>query len=109
MSHYLVSATPRGELIADLHDRLSRSEFRPLRPFGNALSNALENARRAPDGGAVWEEEDYCRPPLAEERAAVLDRYFDNLGVEKVREGEGWRRIADLPALFPDLVSAERS
>lgn len=23
----------------------------------------------------MWEEEDYCRPPLAEERAAVLDLF----------------------------------
>ena len=109
MSFYLVSATPRRELIDDLSDRLVRSEFRPLQPFGRALSHGLENARRAPDGGAVWEEEDYCTPPLAQERAAVLDRYFEELSVEKVAEGEGWRRIADLPALFPDLVSVDRS
>ena len=109
MSFYLVSATPRGELIDDLHGRLARAEFRPLQPFGRALTHALENARRAPDGGAAWEEEDYCTPPLAEERAAVLDRYFDGLSVEKVAEGEGWRRIAGLPALFPDLASADRS
>jgi hypothetical protein len=107
MSHYLVTATPRADLLSDLHDRLARAEFRPLEPFGRALTHALENARRAPDGGAVWEEEDYCRPPLAEERAAVLDRYFDGLGVEAVAEGEGWKRIADLPALFPDLARGE--
>jgi hypothetical protein len=57
-----------------------------------------------PDGTAVWEEEDYCRPPLAEERAAVLDHYFDGIAVERVERGAGWRRIADLPRLFPGLV-----
>jgi hypothetical protein len=51
----------------------------------------------------VWEEEDYCRPPLAQERAAVLDDYFDKLQVEPVREGEGWLRIEGLERLFPDL------
>jgi hypothetical protein len=107
MSFYLVSATPRGELMDDLHHRLARSEFRPLQPFGRALSGALENARWAPNGGAVWEEEDYCSPPLAEERAAVLDRYFDGLAVETVTEGEGWRRIANLPPLSPDLARGE--
>ncbi len=35
------------------------------------------NSRAAPDGGAIWKKEDYCRPPLAQERAAVLDQYFD--------------------------------
>jgi hypothetical protein len=104
MSFYLVTSTPRGALLDDLHDRLARAEFRPLEPFGRSLSHALENARRAPDGGAIWEEEDYCSPPLAEERAAVLDRYFDALSVEQVGKGDGWRRIADLPPLFPDLA-----
>jgi hypothetical protein len=103
MSHYLVSATPRPDRLRELHDRLEREEFRPLRPFGNALSSSLRNARLRPGGGAVWEEEDYCSPPLAQERAAVLDDYFEGLEVDKVERDEGWRRIAGLPALFPDL------
>jgi len=53
---------------------------------------------------AVWEEEDYCRPPLAEERAAVLDEYFDQLRVERVEHGAGWEQIAALPPLFPTLA-----
>jgi hypothetical protein len=106
MSYYLVSAAPRAALMAELDARLARAEFRPLKPFGRALSHALENARRAPNGGAVWEEEDYCTPPLAQERAAVLDRYFDALAVEEVTEGEGWGRIRDLPALFPDRAGS---
>jgi hypothetical protein len=104
MSYYLVSAVPRRDRLGELHDRLEREEFRPLRPFGNVLSDSLRNARLGPDGGAVWEEEDYCRPPLAQERAAVLDDYFDRLRVEKVEHQEGWRRIATLPPLFPDLA-----
>jgi hypothetical protein len=27
-------------------------------------------------------EEDYCSPPLAQQRAAVLDTYFDDITVE---------------------------
>jgi hypothetical protein len=53
---------------------------------------------------AVWEEEDYCRPPLKEERAAVLDEYFDQLQVERVEHGAGWEQIAALPPLFPALT-----
>ena len=41
------------------------------------------------DGVAVWEEEDYCDPPLAQEREAVLDDYFGDLRVEAVKEGGG--------------------
>jgi len=104
MAWYLVTATPKTDCLAELEARLGREEFRPLRPFGEALSRSLNEARRLPDGRAVWEEEDYCRPPLAQERAAVLDAYFDDITVEAVGEGEGWRRIAGLPRLFPRLV-----
>ena len=57
-----------------------------------------EESRHA-DGIATWEEEDYCSPPLAEERAAVLDNYFDQISVERVDAGEGWKRIEALPKL----------
>ena len=47
---------------------------------------------------------DYCQPPLAEERAAVLDHYFEELTVEPVVEGTGWELIEPLPAMFPKLA-----
>lgn len=101
MAHYLVRARLRTELAEELRTRLAREEFRTMQPFGRALTQALENARRDPETGeAVWEEEDYCSPPLAMERAAVLDRYFEDLRVERVPEGEGWQRIAHLPSLW---------
>jgi hypothetical protein len=103
MAYYLVTATAKADRLADLEDRLARGQFEPLKPFGVALSYSLRGARRRPNGTAVWEEEDYCRPPLAQERAAVLDDYFDDIEVERVTEGTGWKRIADLPRLFPDL------
>src|SRR5918992_3848634 len=97
MAYYLVSAVPRVDRLAELEAHLANEDFVGLRPFGVALSGSLRAAKRRPDGLAVWEEEDYCRPPLAEERAAVLDEYFDALAVEVVREGEGWQRIRELP------------
>jgi hypothetical protein len=48
----------------------------------------------------VWEEEDNCSPPLAQEREAVLDHYFDDIAVERVEHGEAWQRISALPHLF---------
>ena len=104
MAHYLVTAFPRPELLPELLGKLTRDEFISLRPFGRALTFSLRRARRLPDGKAMWEEEDYCQPPLAEERAAVLDRYFDGLSVEPVVEGTGWALIDALPAMFPDLA-----
>jgi hypothetical protein len=101
MAYYLVRARLKTDRAAELRGRLDRQEFLPMRPFGAALTKGLAGARHDPaTGEAVWEEEDYCVPPLAMERAAVLDRYFDDLRVEPVREDEGWQRIADLPSLW---------
>jgi hypothetical protein len=105
MAYYLVHARPFPDRMFDLETRLSEGAFLDLQPFGRALTASLEGARRQTDGTAVWEEEDYCRPPLAQEREAVLDHYFEGLSVERVDRGLGWARIAELPLLFPALVN----
>ena len=46
-------------------------------------------------------EEDYCSPPLAMERESVLDRYFDDITVERVNsEEKGWKSLEDKPLLW---------
>ena len=57
MAHYLVTASPRVQLMDELRDKLARNEFVPLRPFGRALSASLRRARLLPNGRAMWEEE----------------------------------------------------
>ena len=104
MAYYLVHARPRAELLPALEDGLRTGIYRELEPFGRALSTSLRDARLAPDGRACWEEEDHCRPPLAQERAAVLDRHFADITVEAVEQGAGWRQIAALARLFPALA-----
>jgi len=99
MAYYLVRAKPKAERLGELQERLQKDSFVGLRPFGNALTHSLKEARTQPDGIAIWEEEDYCSPPLAEERATVLDKYFDEISVEQVDAGEGWKRIEALPRL----------
>lgn len=103
MAFYLVSAVPKNQRLEELAARLEREELLGMKPFGRALTTALKGARIRRDGVAVWEEEDYCQPPLAQERA-VLDHYFDDLRVEVVAEGEGWRRIEAHPPLFPEFA-----
>jgi hypothetical protein len=103
--HYLVRARTKPEKLDELAERLAADAFVDLEPFGRALTKGLRGARLEA-GGAVWEEEDYCAPPLAEERAAVLDTYFEGITVEPVAMGAGWRRIEALPRLFPDLSRA---
>ena len=102
MAYYLVKAKYQTDLLAELRKRLDSGEIQKMRPFGEALQYGLHHARLDPQeaGVAVWEEEDYCRPPLAQERAAVLDTYFTDIRVEVVEEGKGWQQIDSLPRLW---------
>lgn len=101
MAFYLIRTRLRPDRLPDLRAHLAAGAWADLRPFGRSLTRALEGARLDPaTGEAVWEEEDYCSPPLRMEREAVLDRYCGPLEVEPVREGEGWSRIAHLPPLW---------
>jgi hypothetical protein len=103
MAFYLVTAKPKSDRLPELLGNLHKGVYAPMRPFGKAMTHALENARLREDGYAVWEEEDYCSPPLAQEREAALDEFFDELKVAKVEEGKGWEKIEQLPRLFPGL------
>jgi len=103
MAYYLVTARPKAGLLKDLLENLRRKAYASMRPFGKVMTYSLENARLRENGCAVWEEQDYCSPPLAEERAAALDQFFEELRVMPVREGAGWEEIKSLPRLFPEL------
>ena len=89
MTYYLVRARPKAELLPTLEDGLRAGAYCELEPFGRALSASLRDTRLAADGCACWEEEDYCRPPLAQERAAVLDHHFTDIIVDAVEQGAG--------------------
>lgn len=100
MAYYLVQAKPAEELLAELRSRLDSGEIRAMRPFGQALQYGLDNARLQGDGSMIWEEEDYCVPPLAQERAAILDTYFKELTVQPVDKDKGWEKIDLLPKVW---------
>ena len=100
MAYYLVQAKPIPELLTELHERLNSGEILVMRPFGKALQYSLDHARIQENGVVIWEEEDYCVPPLAQERAAILDTYFVDLHVEKVNQTEGWQKIESFPMLW---------
>lgn len=105
MAYYIVRADPKPGRLNELRERLGQEAFKDMRPFGQALTKSLENARYDPETDeAVWEEEDYCSPPLAMERDAVLDDYFDDISVEQVDRDEGWDRIDALPSLWRETA-----
>ncbi|HEV2877770.1 MAG TPA: hypothetical protein VGW09_10885 [Nitrososphaeraceae archaeon] len=103
MAFYLVKARPRMDLLESLREELSSGEISRMRPFGKSLQYSLENARidTEDSNSALWVEEDYCSPPLAMEREAVLNQYFNDIIVEKVEsEKEAWSRLKDKPRLW---------
>jgi len=104
MPYYLVKAKYHKDLLSELRTRLNSGEIKKMRPFGTALQYSLDNARFDPQGQdwIVWEEEDYCSPPLALERAAVLDTYFTGLSVKRVEKGAGWAEIESLKKFWDE-------
>lgn len=107
MAYRFVRGRPRPDRMPELRERLATGDIEEMSPFGGAMTTALENARFDPETGeAVWVEEDYCTPPLAMERRAVLDDYFASLTVvdEDVDEATGWERIEDLPGLWERML-----
>lgn len=103
MAFYLVRAKPKKELIKDLYEELSSGKISRMRPFGDALQYSLENARIDTENRdyALWVEEDYCSPPLAMERESVLDRFFEDISVDRVEsEDDAWNNIKAKPELW---------
>jgi hypothetical protein len=107
MAKRFVRAQPKHDRLVELRERLDSGEIEDMEPFGRAMTRALENARfDLTSGEAVWIEEDYCTPPLAMERAEVLDEYFGEITIvdENVDEAEGWNRIEGLPGLWEQVL-----
>lgn len=109
MSHYLVKAKPIPEKMEELRTRIARGEIVKMVPFGRGLHNSLSDARWDGRGWALWEELDFCTPPLRIEREAVLDEYFESFKVEPVEQGEGWAQIRTLPRLLHSEIKIPRA
>ena len=107
MAFYLVKARPKKENLATLKEELNSGKISRMRPFGQTLQYSLENARidtENSDYYVVWVEEDYCSPPLAMERESVLDRYFNDISVERVdSEENAWSSISAKPLLWAKM------
>jgi hypothetical protein len=103
MAKRFVRARPEQSRLAELRERLDSGEIETMDPFGRAMTRALEKARFDPETGeAAWIEEDYCSPPLAMERAEVLDDYFEEITI--VDEVAGWEQIDGLPGLWEQVL-----
>lgn len=102
MAYYLVRGRFMPGRAEEFHKRLHQGDFMPMRPFGPTLTRAMQAARWDETAGQlVWELECYCSPPLLDERAQVLNFYFETVETERVPRDEGWARVAHLPRMWP--------
>jgi len=99
MAYYLITAEALENKLSEFKRRLEQNDFLYLQPFGRALTESLKNAK-IKDNFIYWEEEDYCSPPLKEEKEQVLNKYFRILNILPVNKGEGWKEIKALKNLF---------
>jgi hypothetical protein len=101
MTSYLVRAMPKNDL-SELRKELESGKISRLRPFGESLYHGQQNARFDNSSNYVmWVEEDYCSPPLAMEKESVLDKYFEDITVERVSsQKDGWKILDYMPRLW---------
>jgi hypothetical protein len=101
MAYYLVTAKPKPERLRALLENLRNRAYAQMRPFGKSMSRSLENARLREDGYVTWEEEDYCSPPLAQERAALWTNSSMNWMSHRFEKEKAGRRSRGFRGFFP--------
>jgi len=81
---YHVRARFRADTAAEFLAKLTDGTIGNQRPDGAELVASMERAVVNAQGDTEWSELCYCDPPLAHERATVLDRHFDDIQTEPV-------------------------
>lgn len=91
---YRVRATFRTQSAMDFYRRLRDGSIANQRPDGAEIVASMERAVVNEDGRIEWTERCYCDPPLAHERATVLDAHFEDFQIEPV---DGHEKFAGVP------------
>jgi hypothetical protein len=81
---YHVQARFRADTAAEFLTKLTDGTIANQRPDGAELVASMERAVVNAQGQSEWSELCYCEPPLAHERATVLDLHFENIRTEPI-------------------------
>jgi hypothetical protein len=81
---YHVQARFRADTAAKFLTKLTDGTIGNQRPDGAELVASMERAVVNEQGRAEWSELCYCEPPLAHERATVLDLHFEDIRTEPI-------------------------
>ena len=90
MTIYHVTARLKEDRAALLLERLADGSIAGQRPDGQELVASMERAVVNADGTVEWSEMCFCSPPLAHERATVLDHHFDDIVTEPIVAHTGY-------------------
>ena len=85
---YRVAARFRAETAAELRRRLDDGSIAAQKPDGQEIVDSLHRAVVTDSGEVRWSEMCFCAPPLAHERATILDHYFDGVATEPIEDYE---------------------
>jgi len=81
---YHVRARFREDTATAFLAKLTDGTIENQRPDGRELIASMKRAVVRNDGVVEWSELCYCDPPLAHERATVLDSHFADISVEPI-------------------------
>ena len=81
---YRVTARFRPQTAADLRRKLDDGSIAAQQPDGQEIVDSLHRAVVKRSGDVQWSEMCFCSPPLAHERATILDHYFDDVTPEPI-------------------------
>ncbi len=81
---YHVTARFRDNTAADFLTKLTDGSVGNQRPDGPEMVAAMKRAVVSNEGQVEWSEMCFCEPPLAHERATVLDLNFDDIVTEPI-------------------------
>lgn len=87
---YHVKARLRGETAAALLAKLTDGSIEKQRPDGAEIVASMKRAVVNSDGEIEWSEMCFCNPPLAHERATVLDTYFSDITTRPIEAHESF-------------------
>ena len=83
---YRVLARFRTDTAAAFLKKLTDGTVQQQTPDGPEIVASMNRAVLNGAGEIEWSERCYCNPPLAHERATVLDAHFDDMSTEVVEE-----------------------
>jgi len=89
---YKVQARFDKSKAKEFYKKLTDGSIQKQQPDGPSIIEGMNRAVIDDSGLVIWSELCYCSPPLAHERATILDHYFSEIETEPIddyREYEG--------------------